>query len=258
LGTSYFELSEEAVGITKGVFINLGDLATTGNAYVQLREIEYNDGTDGYKAWVLASEPILAVSGQSSTSPVLLGKLVGSFTSGNAGSSITLQPCDGNGITLQDNASPPADLPTVSVYLPWDLDMTTAQVGGTGVPVTCMFETDDIFEYSLDQSLKAWLIGTFPTQIIGECAYDPSQHAIVVSVCFLAGSNRSTWSDFIVAIQFYSEATGQYIRYNSTDKKFETVVSYAYLPEAPWTDNDWTPLATGVESLKTPCTTPGS
>jgi hypothetical protein len=67
LGTSYFELSEEAVGITKGVFINLSDLATTG--YVQLRKIEfiktgyYNTGDksveiDKYSAWVLCSDPV--------------------------------------------------------------------------------------------------------------------------------------------------------------------------------------------------------
>ena len=57
LGTSYFELSEEVVGVTKGVFINLGDLATAGNAYVQLREIEYTSENGNRKSWMLASEP---------------------------------------------------------------------------------------------------------------------------------------------------------------------------------------------------------
>jgi hypothetical protein len=215
------------------------------------------DGIQIQVAWLFGTN-VSTYSDWLPVAGVRYGKLTGlSWTGGAKGSTVTLQPCDAYGTTLQDEADPPVDLPTVNVYLPWDLDTSHAIVGGASVAVGCYFYGGDIFQYTLDSDGDPVLLGLKPAQVISEVKYDSSAHSIEVKVRWLAGSNSSNVSDWVTAAQFTSYEVGQAIRWNSTDKKFETAIISAYLPEASQ-QGSWTDLTTSKESLPAPCYTPGS
>lgn len=165
-----------------------------------------------------------------------------------SGSTISLTPCDCNGVATGESAV------TVSIPTAWGtVDLSAGTVGGSAVTgLSCKIASGTLLQYAYAANGTPYLLGLPPTQVLWDYRYDTTTHKFQVKLAYLFGTNVSTvsaWLDARACTQVTAITAWQV---DGTSGEIQKKTQAFYAPEVG-SESAWTKIDDTTESDPTPC-----